>query len=188
MTTSAPWDRRAVWFSTYTGRRFFPFEPRPVDVAIEDVAHALAHIGRFNGHTRGFYSVAAHSLHVSMLVPAADAFAGLMHDAAEAYVGDLIRPIKLVFPDFAQVEAGIYRAIALRFGLEESVPPAVHAADDMALHTEARDLFEPAPEWAEPRRADRMRTLEPSSPGADEAAFLARFAELWGAVRVGATP
>lgn len=85
---------RSDWMQTYTGRVFWPLEPRPEDVDIVDIAHALANLCRYGGHSKVFYSVAHHSVLVSQIVPPADALWGLMHDSAEAYVIDLIRPIK----------------------------------------------------------------------------------------------
>lgn len=102
-STFAPRDRRGEWILTFSGERFYPFSPAPEEVKTKDIAHALANICRFNGHTRGFYSVAAHSVHVSRLVPPEFALEALLHDAAEAYVGDMVRPLKRGLPAFEEV-------------------------------------------------------------------------------------
>ena len=86
-----PSPRTGPWMLTATGHRFFLNDPRPEDIHIEDIAHALANICRFGGHSRTFYSVAEHSILVAEILrqdsqPRHVIFAGLMHDAAEAYV------------------------------------------------------------------------------------------------------
>ena len=86
--------RTGDWTQTFAGIQFYPFDPRPDEVKIKDIAHALSMICHFNGHTREFFSVAQHSLMVSYLLPAEHKLWGLMHDSAEAYIGDMIRPIK----------------------------------------------------------------------------------------------
>jgi len=90
---------KEVWIATYTGGRFYPLDPRPEDVCIADIAHSLSQICRFNGQTLQFYSVAQHSVLVSKLLGQGGPspiheFMGLKHDAAEAYLCDLVRPIK----------------------------------------------------------------------------------------------
>lgn len=142
------------WFVTSAGRRFFPLAPRADDVTIDDIAHALSHVCRYGGHCREFYSVAQHSVHVSRLVPPRLAFHGLMHDAAEAYVGDMVRPLKRCLPAFSAIEARIFKAIAERFGLEplsEEDAAIVKHFDSVALVTERRDLvfFSPLHAWKE---------------------------------------
>ncbi|MCL4304315.1 HD domain-containing protein [bacterium] len=86
-----------TWTQTHSGKRFDIFNPRDEDVCIEDIAHALAHICRFNGHTKKFYSVAEHSLHTARIAAALStdprvAWAALMHDAHEAYTCDIPKP------------------------------------------------------------------------------------------------
>jgi hypothetical protein len=92
-------DRRGPWMATFTGKRFHLIDPRPEEVCIEDIAHALACIPRFNGHTKGPwpYSVAQHSVWVAEDLPANVvllALHGLLHDAHEAYTGDISTPMK----------------------------------------------------------------------------------------------
>src|SRR5579862_5085028 len=92
------------WIQTYTGRKFWPLDPRSWDVCLEDVAHALAVKCRYGGHCRGFYSVAQHSVLVSQLLAEwkADIWTvrwGLLHDANEAYSADVVRPIKNTMRD-----------------------------------------------------------------------------------------
>ncbi|MFH1495895.1 MAG: phosphohydrolase, partial [Pseudomonadota bacterium] len=104
-----------LYVSTYLGNRFYPLEPRIDDVAIEDIAHGLAYQCRFNGQTSAFYSVAQHSLIVASLVPEELRFAALLHDAAEAYLGDMVKPLKVLLPSFSEIEDSVTRIIGERF-------------------------------------------------------------------------
>ncbi len=146
---------RGPWIQTYTGRQFFPLSPEPEDVCPVDIAHALSCQARFSGHTRGGpYSVAQHSLLVASAVPAWFRLAALLHDAAEAYLVDLPRPLKhgtYIGPHFAAFEARIARAIGERFDVFlDPTAPDVHVADMRALATERRDLMMPEPaQWGD---------------------------------------
>jgi hypothetical protein len=142
------------WIQTYAGRKFFPLAPRAADIDLGDVAHALALQCRFNGHCRVFYSVAEHSVRVGRLLASEQgapelAAWGLLHDAAEAYLGDLPSPIKRQLPEFQRAEAELLALVARRFELPWPMPAAVHDADLRLLATEARDLMgEPPEPWA----------------------------------------
>jgi len=125
---------------THSGKMIDLLNPDPYLIDINDIAHALANICRFNGHCREFYSVANHSLLVSLNVPPADALAGLMHDATEAYCGDMIAPLKAAMPAYKDVEAGLWDAIAWRYRLPDELPASVKRADKVLLATEQRDL------------------------------------------------
>ena len=120
--------RKGDWIQTFTGRAFYVLDPRPEDVDIEDIAHALSMQCRFAGHCREFYSVAQHSVTASWLVPPEDALWGLLHDAAEAYVVDLPRPIKRAW----QLESyGIIdRDVALPPGEQVGWQPQAHVEVD----------------------------------------------------------
>jgi len=85
------------WIQTYTGKRFWPLDPRPEDVDILDIAHSLSLLCRFTGHTSSFYSVSQHSILVAQEVPKRLRLWALFHDAAEAYIGDIARPTNLIF-------------------------------------------------------------------------------------------
>lgn len=174
-------QRKGDWLQTFTGRQFWPLDPRPEEIFIEDIARALSMQCRFAGHVRQFYSVAQHSLAVSLLVPEAHALWGLLHDAAEAYLVDLPRPIKrhsILGDEYRAIEATIMAAVCRRFGMRELEPYAVQKADLMLLMTERRDVLAPSIyAWsieAEPL-PDR---LIPMSPDVAEALFLRRFQQL----------
>jgi hypothetical protein len=131
---------------TYTGRMFWPMDPRPEDICIEDIAHSLAHQCRFAGHTKTFYSVAQHSVLVSDVVPPEDAAWGLLHDASEAYLVDLPRPIKksgALGAEYKRVEDLVMQAVVERFNLSPYMPASVKQADDVLVVTEGRDLLGP---------------------------------------------
>src|SRR5512146_2196359 len=117
------------WIQTYTGRQFWPFNPHPEDVRAEDIAHALSQVCRYQGHCLEFYSVAQHSVLVSYAVPDHLALWGLLHDAAEAYLADIARPLKHAFPYFMGVEEEIEKVIAFRFALPWPKPESVSWAD-----------------------------------------------------------
>lgn len=134
-----------AWIQTFTGRQFWPLNPRPEDVDLLDIAHALAMKCRYSGHTKRFYSVAEHSVHVSRHVPAEHALAALLHDAGEAYLPDVPRPIKPQMPGFKQIEERIDRAIATRFGCAFPWPESVHRADIAILADEKAALMGPEP-------------------------------------------
>lgn len=133
----------AAWIATYTGRKFFPLDPRVEDIDIVDIAHALAMKCRFGGHAKQFYSVAQHSVLLANHAPAEAAFQALMHDAHEAYspLGDVPRPIKKT-PEFSFVdgmESLIDRAIAAKFELPWPImDKAISALDRRIVIDERR--------------------------------------------------
>ena len=133
------------WILTHTGKRFDLFEPDVDMIDPRDIAHSLAHLCRFNGHTREFYSVAQHSCLVADLVPAEHKLAALLHDATEAYLGDMTRPLKEWMPHYRGFEDVIWERVCERFGLGIDLPYTVHQADLIALTTERRDLMPPDP-------------------------------------------
>ena len=166
------------WIQTYTGRRFFPLEPKAADVDIRDIAHALSLKTRFGGHSRVFYSVAEHSVGVSQTVEPQHALWGLLHDAAEAYLADVPRPVKRKWPEFNAMEQRVLQAIQEHFHLSPEVPPAVWHADDLLLAEEARDLMAGgAAGWALPAPPSRP-PIVPITWEAAESAFLDRYREL----------
>lgn len=111
--------RNGDWIQTFTCQQMYPLDPREAEIDILDIAHALANLCRFNGHVKQFYSVAEHSCHVSDLLPQVWKLTGLLHDASEAYLCDLPRPIKRS-PGFAEgylrAERDLERVITKKFG------------------------------------------------------------------------
>lgn len=133
-------NRLGDWFPSVKGRQLRPFDLRPEDIDPEEIARALSNLCRFGGHLKQFYSVAQHSVLVASVLPDDLAFVGLLHDATEAYCGDMVRPIKSRMPEYKLLESSIWRVIAERFGLPLELPPEVKVADDRVLMTEVRDL------------------------------------------------
>jgi uncharacterized protein len=165
---------------TYTGRTFEPMNPRPEAIDIRDIAHALSNKCRFTGHCRTFYSVAQHSVLVSMLVPDRDALWGLLHDAGEAYLPDVASPIKGRFPQLIAAENLILETVAWRFGLVFPMPREVKAADMSALKLEARCLMPRGGlDWSVLADVPMPRCpFRPCGPRRAKQMFLARFKDL----------
>jgi hypothetical protein len=135
---------RGAWMSTYLGGRFYPLDPKPNEIFIEDIAHALSMQNRFNGHTNWPYTVAQHSVHVSDYVGGSpeQRLYGLLHDAAEAYIGDLIRPIKYYLPQFKEIEDDIMCAVFDKFEIwpTKAEIAAVKTVDNLMCAAEMRDI------------------------------------------------
>lgn len=170
-----------TWITTHSGGVFNFQDWNVSSICIEDIAHALSNICRFTGHTRKFYSVAQHSVYVSRIVPPAFAFAGLMHDGAEAYLGDVSAPLKALLPDYKKIEREIEYQIGVAFGLslEQLHATAIKAADIRMLATEKRDLVNWEGEWEVLKGITPIsERLVPWEPVFAEAMFLARFNEL----------
>lgn len=169
------------WILTRAGLRFDLSNPSADMIDTLDIAHSLSMQCRFNGHTAEFYSVAQHCLLVADLVPAEHQLVALLHDATEAYVGDLVRPLKHGMREFCEtqgivslydhVEQRVWRAICTRFDLPTELPACVQHADLIALATERRDLMPAhAGEWEclagiQPADEPIERCLPPSEAG-----------------------
>jgi hypothetical protein len=188
-----------AWQRMLSGRRLDLLDPAPSDIAIEDIAHGLARVARWNGQTLGdhAFSVAQHALLVADIAAALRPeterrwlLAALLHDAPEYVIGDLISPFKAaVGLDYKAFELRLLRAIHRAFGLPERLPGAVTAeiklADRIAAYYEATVLAGFSPEEAaryfgEPDRLpqavqQRLRNLTPQPAAAAQAAFLGRF-------------
>jgi len=170
------------WICTYTGERFWPLAVGVgATITIEDIAHALASLVRFNGHTREPYTVAQHSVLVSLLCDPDDALWGLLHDAAEAYMGEVVSPIKATLPAFERAETLLLKRIVTRFGLGWPMPWSVRQADAVLVATEARDLIPPYGQVKREGYGDGTpdpKTIRPWGWQKAKATFLQRYAEL----------
>jgi uncharacterized protein len=133
---------RGSWMQTYTGRQFYPLAALTEDIDPIDIAHALSLICRYGGHVDRFYSVAEHCVLMSHAVAPEHAAWALLHDATEAYVGDMVRPLKHHMPEYRDVEDRLMAVIAERFGLAGvTMPPEVKDADNRILLTERAALM-----------------------------------------------
>jgi hypothetical protein len=175
--------RLGDWSQTYTGKRFYVADPRPEDVDIIDIAHALSMMCRYSGHVSMFYSVAEHSLLVSHMVPPEDALCGLLHDATEAYLSDLTRPVKRTLGEdnlYFDLERTVWcRAIVPAFGLPLDLPQSVKDADLEICASEKATLMPRSSDWNLPKDF-RLMPVRGRAPYSARHRFLGRFAELTG--------
>jgi hypothetical protein len=154
---------RGGWMQTFTGRQFYPLDPRPEDIDVFDIAHALGYQCRYGGHARRFYSVAEHCILMSVFMPTRElALYALLHDAAEAYVVDVPRPLKRHLAGYAEIEDKVLTVIFEKLGVPYErhqaplghhrllrFPAEVTEADNRILMDERAQLLStpPAP-WA----------------------------------------
>ena len=178
--------RTGDWMQTASGGQFWPIDPRVEEVFIWDIAHSLSNQCRFAGHCRTFYSVAEHSVRVSQIVPEDEMLAALLHDAAEAYLVDLPRPVKRspgIGPHYEAAEARVAFVIEDRYGLVPgaTASPAIKIADNRLLMTEARDLMaKPSVTWKESGSKTLEQQIVPWAPGVAHLEFLRVFCDLTG--------
>jgi hypothetical protein len=143
---------RGPWIQTFTGRAFPVLDPRPEDIDPVDIAHALGMLCRYNGHVQRFYSVAEHCVLMSYAVPPEHAPWALLHDATEAYIGDVTRPLKrsAIMTGYVSAEHRLMRVICDRFDLPDAMPDQVAGADRRILLDERAALLGPsAAPWAD---------------------------------------
>jgi len=174
--------RKGNWIQTYSGKQYWPIDPRPEDVNIEDVAHALSMLCRFGGHCLRFYSVAEHSVHIARWLLARHgahvALCGLLHDSTEAYVADVPSPTKPHLSGYKEIEARNWSEISWKFSLPLTIPREVKEADARILADEISQNMAPCivPWSYEP--APLGVSLEFWDPERAELEFLAAFREL----------
>jgi hypothetical protein len=141
--------RRGDWLQTFTGRAFYPLDPRPEDIDPVDVAHALSLLCRYGGHSIRHYSVAEHCVLMSHAVAPENALWALLHDATEAYLVDIPRPLKSALPEYHRIEDRLTAVIADRFRLPAVCPDEVRLADSRILLDERATLMATPPQpWA----------------------------------------
>lgn len=173
-----------TWIQTYTGRVFDLLNPEPESICIEDIAHALSRICRYTGHTPDHYSVAQHCVLASEQIEQAFAFEALMHDAAEAYVGDVSAPLKRAMrglgegDPYREIERRADAVIAKRFSLTRPLPAPVKVADMRMLATEKLMLGKEAKPWELAFQPYEGLAIEPWPAEGAKNAFLDRFEEL----------
>lgn len=145
MPYGRPKERRGDWMQTSTGGQFWPLDPRADEVDIVDIAYGLSKICRYGGHCIHFYSVAEHSVLVAQAAPPEHRKWALLHDASEAYLGDVIRPLKRFIPGYADIEATVMRVIAQRYGLSYPMPSEIKAIDNNIILDEMAQIMAPPP-------------------------------------------
>lgn len=163
--------------------KFMDFRfPGMAEYSIEDIAHALSHICRFTGHVNEFYSVAQHSWIGSYFIDQEYALEFLMHDAVEAFVGDVASPLKQLLPGYKAIEHRVEQSVFRKFGIGFPLNRSVKEIDHRMLVTERRDLMPEdtdgkAWEWAKDIQPFKMRII-PFEPSLARSLFVKRFREL----------
>lgn len=171
--------RYGDWLQVYSGIQFWPLDARPDEVDIIDIAHALSLQCRYAGHVKKFYSVAEHCLHVSMHCPQEFALEGLLHDATEAYLVDMPRPVKNFMPQYKVAEKALEAVVAERFGLQYPWPAGVMDIDNRILLDEREQLMSVPPiPWGVDGLAMVGVRVSCLSPSQAEHDFLDRFEEI----------
>jgi len=169
------------WIQVYSGKSFSPLSPTIEDIEIEDIAHALSLQCRYAGHCLYHYSIAQHSVLVSRYVSQENKLWGLLHDASEAYLMDVPRPIKQhpEFQAYRDAEIRLMTCIALKFKLPLQEPEEVTIADARICMNEKEAIMRPSHrEWvlkAEPLPGIKIERWEPA---AAEQVFLDTFHNL----------
>lgn len=164
---------------TASGKYFNFLEPKLKDINIEDISLGLSNTCRFGGQCKRFYSVAEHCVLMSNIVPKELAYFALMHDAAEAYIGDIPKPLKQLLPDFAKIEKTVEEAIAKKFFLPFKMPPSIKKADMQMLKIEQDQVMKNDDEWITAKDANGINlTIRFWNPTTANDAFLSRYKEL----------
>ena len=169
------------WMQVYGGTPFYPLEPNPDAIDIDDIAHSLSMLCRYNGHCLRFYSVAEHSVLLSHTVDPENAKWALMHDATEAYFGDMVRPLKHQMPAFMAAEDNLEAVIAGKFGLCLPMPAQVKEHDTRIVVDEREQNMAPSSlPWL---LLDGYRslgvTIQCWSPDRAKAEFMSRYLQLF---------
>lgn len=166
------------WIQTYSGNKFWPLEPRSEDVHITDIAHPLSLTCRYSGHCETFYSVAQHCIELTEygqdhgLAPEI-CFTLLLHDASEAYICDIPRPVKQMMPEYKLIERRLEECIFQAFKLPYPMPAIIGKLDLAMLCTEAKVLMKKPPEpWGAMNEDPLPITITPMSSAEAEAKFL----------------
>lgn len=196
-TAGSSWHD-AAWMQTFTGKQFRPFTAKPEDIDPEDIAHALSMICRYGGHSRRFYSVAEHCVLMANYAledasPEAQGRARetalwcLLHDAAEAYIGDMVRPLKVTprFGAYRELDDKLTAAIAVRFDAPvyggKLIPDLVKSYDSRILLDERAAVLTPPPQqWDVDEQGLKPLGVQIRcwSPGEAESEYLRLLTEL----------
>lgn len=173
--------RKGDWMITFSGVQFWPLDPRPEDVFLVDIATGLANECRYGGQIWPAFVVGQHSVLVALSLPKHLRKQGLFHDATEAYIKDIPRPIKRHLRDYRPIETTLAGCIGRRFGIElVHLDPLVHEADVRCLATERRDLLPPQPvKWGEAQGGNPTPWLSRISPWTHEEAKKAFLGLAW---------
>lgn len=186
-TTELTNERKGDWMQTFTGKQFWPADPRAEDIDIRDIAHALSMQCRYAGHCLNFYSVAEHCVLLANAIPEHKLWA-LLHDASEAYLVDVPRPVKPSLPGYKELEDDIMFVVARRFGLslgghildrDGQIPAIVKEYDFRMLVDEKAQNMLDGPHWGSIDGLEPVGvTLQCWAPVDAERHFLQTFGDL----------
>jgi 5'-deoxynucleotidase YfbR-like HD superfamily hydrolase len=179
-------DRLNAWIQTRGGKKIHFLNPDPAAIDLLEIATALSRTGRFANQSTNFYSVAQHSVFVSSLVEQRGGsrfqmMVGLLHDAPEAFTGDLPKPLKRLLPGINEIESALWDAVCKKLlGGQCQITPLVKLCDEIALATEARDIFAvpPLDRWTDRLPPAELLTIVPIPSDQARALFLDRFNQL----------
>ena len=179
--TAEEWEqlKKDTWIATYTARKFHAWTPSVDEISIQDIAHHLATINRYNGAARFPLSVAQHSLMVmERVADPALKLTALLHDASEAYIMDVPRPWKPFIHGYKELEDIVMKTISEKFGLVWPLPQQVKVVDRKMLYTEASQLL-PGADWIQYQEAYNGMPIKEMHWREVEAIFLQVFAGLY---------
>lgn len=165
---------------TRSGVFFDVMDPQVDNINIDDIAHALSNLCRFGGHSNEFYSVAQHSVICALCVSEPFKRHALLHDASEAYLVDIPRPIKSIFPKYKRIEKNLQNFIFRRFDLNKDIPEEVHIVDRRLCISEAHELGLMPEKWSGCEYLKPINiNLSPMKPHEAKEAFLREFKSLF---------
>lgn len=141
---------------TFTGLKVYPDALQPDQISVIDIANGLGREGRFGNQSDHFYSVAQHSVLLAENLPKHLRLWAMLHDASEALIHDMPKPIKRAIPGYAAMEARLSKCIFAAFGLEGEVPKEVKEADNRIVLDEAMSVFETHPSWVSEHKASSL--------------------------------
>ena len=173
-------DATDDWMQTYFGGRFYPLNPELNKINIFEIAHALSNLCRFGGHVKEFYSVAEHCVNLSHVVSPENSLAALLHDATEAYVVDVPRPIKKYLNNYRDIEDNVAKLIADKYQLDSIYPDEVREADTRILLNERNALIPRHETWGIDEVFEPLEnvTINCYKPKSAEWKYIARFDNL----------
>lgn len=181
MTKIANKDQTPSSITTVSGRFYDLLLPEEYDYDVEEIAHALSNICRYTGHVNRFYSVAEHSVLVSRIVPVELALCGLLHDASEAFLGDVSSPLKKLLPEYKRIEENVEQSIARHFGIPFPYPEEVHKADKRMYWQERQEVANNGVGdalWHQELRATRKVEAKGLAPHMARRMFMSRYREI----------
>lgn len=170
----------STWMQLFSGQPFYPLDAAEEDIEIFDIAHALGMVCRYGGHVRRFYSVAEHCVILSHTVDPEHALWALLHDATEAYVGDMVWPLKEEIPEYKAIEDRLMKVIATKYSLPGEMPVQVKEHDRRIVADEREQLMAPSrlPWTALEGFAPLGVTVQGWDPHKAEEEYLSRFYQL----------